>query len=429
MPKQEQIRPDEVRTYPLNLSFLVTSLPVGGAEVLLVNLVRRLNRSLFAPRVICLKEAGALGDEVATEVPLSSNLLGHKFDFRVLPRLIHDFRSDRTDAVITVGAGDKMFWGRLAAKFAGVPVICSALHSTGWPDGIGRVNRLLTPVTDAFIACANDHALYLHKHEGFPAEKVFMIPNGVDVERFRPNAPMRGWLREQLGLALDCQLVGIVAALREEKNHQQFIEAAAKVIQQHPHTHFVVVGEGIMRQSIESWIASNRLESHFHLLGNRSDTERILAGLDVFALTSRNEANPVSILEALATGIPVVSPDVGSIHETVLHEKTGLLTTPLDAEGTAAAVSRLLSNPAWARELGLTGRANVRQNWSLDAMVQGYEKLVVQLYNTKAEVCGRPLWPVGEQQFAGEALSVPLPLLPDGQAWQVEPGANFSPTN
>jgi glycosyltransferase involved in cell wall biosynthesis len=240
---------------------------------------------------------------------------------------------------------------------------------------------------------------------------------------------MRGWLREQLGLALDCQLVGIVAALREEKNHQQFIEAAAKVIQQHPHTHFVVVGEGIMRQSIESWIASNRLESHFHLLGNRSDTERILAGLDVFALTSRNEANPVSILEALATGIPVVSPDVGSIHETVLHEKTGLLTTPLDAEGTAAAVSRLLSNPAWARELGLTGRANVRQNWSLDAMVQGYEKLVVQLYNTKAEVCGRPLWPVGEQQFAGEALSVPLPLLPDGQAWQVEPGANFSPTN
>ena len=90
------------------------------------------------------------------------------------------------DAVVTVGAGDKMFWGRLAAYFARVPVIASALHSTGWPDGIGRLNRWLTPITDAFIAVADTHGQFLIDQERLPPEKVFVIPNGVDTSRFVP---------------------------------------------------------------------------------------------------------------------------------------------------------------------------------------------------------------------------------------------------
>ena len=81
-----------------------------------------------------------------------------------------------------------MFWGRLAARMAGVPVIASALHSTGWPDVVGRLNHWLTPLTDAFIACAPAHGQYLIEHERFPAERVHVIPNGVDVERFQSAA-------------------------------------------------------------------------------------------------------------------------------------------------------------------------------------------------------------------------------------------------
>lgn len=423
--------PKQVRTSPLNLSFVNTSLPVGGAEVLLLNLVKRLNRSVIAPKVLCLKSPGALGEEIASQVPLRSNLLSHKFDFRVLPKLVFEFRRSRTDAVITIGAGDKMFWGRLAAKIANVPVICSALHSTGWPDGVGRLNRMLTRFTDAFIACANNHAHYLHEEEGFPARKVFMIPNGVDVERFRPNAPMRGWLREHLRLPHDCKLVGIIAALREEKNHQQFIEAATKVLRRFPNTHFVIVGEGPLRPSIESLIVESGMVQHVHMLGNRSDAERILAGLDVFVLTSRTEANPVSILEALATGIPVVSPNVGSVHETVIHEKTGLLTTPLDASETSDGIVRLLSNSAWANQIGYAGRANVREHWSLTAMVQGYEKLVSLLYNSKAAASGRPIWQASEQVDVGTPIQTtvapPVGCFPAG-LWSSATSA-FSPPN
>jgi glycosyltransferase involved in cell wall biosynthesis len=399
----------EPRTSPLKLSFIITSLPVGGAETLLVNLVRRLDKSLVQPQVICLKEAGELGEAIAREVPLHSHLLSGKFDFRILPRLIYAFRSQQTDAVITIGAGDKMFWGRLAAKFAKVPVICSALHSTGWPDGVGKLNRMLTPITDGFVACAQNHAQFMVEHEGFPKSKVFMIPNGVDTLRFKPNASLRGCLRDELNLPEDSKLVGIVAALREEKNHLQLVLAARDILREHPNTHFVVVGDGPMRGSIENAIRENGLTAHFHLLGSRNDTHLILPALDAFVLTSKNEANPVSILEALACGIPVAAPKVGSIHETVINGKTGLLTTPLDPFSTADAVSRLLDNAIWARQLGDNGRNEVEQFWSLEAMVGGYEKLVVMLYNSKATSLGLPEWQGVKDAHGPETTIKPLP--------------------
>ena len=401
------------RTSPLNVSFIITSLPVGGAETLLVNLVRQLDKSLIQPQVLCLKEAGELGDAIAREVPLKSRLLSAKFDLRILPRLISAFRCQQTDAVITVGAGDKMFWGRLAAKFAHVPVICSALHSTGWPDGVSRLNRMLTNITDGFIACARNHAQHMVELEGFPKSKVFMIPNGVDTQRFQPNATQRRWLRSELNLPEDTKLVGIVAALREEKNHAQLVLAARDVLRAHPNTHFLLVGDGPMRRSIENTIGENGLTAHFHLLGSRSDTNLILPALDAFVLTSKNEANPVSILEALACGIPVAAPSVGSIHETVLHAKTGLLTTPLDPYSTADALIRLLGNAVWSRQLGHNGRRQVEQSWSLAAMVNGYEKMITMLYNAKAAAIGLPEWldtkNAESAKNAAEQLAIPFP--------------------
>lgn len=371
------------RTKPLRTSFVLTSMPVGGAEMLLVNLIDRLDRRVVDPEVVCLKQPGPLGLELSHKIPVHANMLRNKWDVSVLWKLYRRFRRSHTDAVVTIGAGDKMFWGRLAARMAGVPVICSALHSTGWPDGVGGLNRKLTPITDAFIAVAQDHAQFLINWEGFPRQRVFMIPNGVDTEKFKPDLTRRAWLRQSLNIPEHAPLVGIVAALREEKNHSQFINAARDVLRTHSDTRFVIVGDGPMRTEIERQISELCLQRFIHLLGTRSDTADILAGLDVFALTSRNEANPVSILEALSCGIPVVSPNVGSIHETVIDGSTGILTAPGDAEETADAIVRLLGNPPWANELGANGREHVANSWSLRAMVTGYERLLTMIYNDK----------------------------------------------
>lgn len=113
---------------PLNAMFVLTSLPVGGAETLLRNLTRTFNPERIRPLVCCLKEPGELGEQIAAEVPLYSRMLRGKYDVFVLQRLSRLFRREKVDAVVTVGAGDKMFWGRLAARLARVPVILSLIH-------------------------------------------------------------------------------------------------------------------------------------------------------------------------------------------------------------------------------------------------------------------------------------------------------------
>lgn len=402
---------------PLRVMFVHTLLPLGGAETLLLNLVRRLDRTRFAPQVCCLKQPGPMGEAFAREVPLHAGLLRGKYDLRVLPRLTRLLHRQRIDAVVTVGAGDRMFWGRLAARAARVPVVLTALHSTGWPDTIGRLNRLLTPITDGFIAVAEEHGRYLRDVERFPGRKVFVIPNGVDVRRFAPQAP-DPQRRAALGLPGDAPVAAIVAALRPEKNHELFLRVAAGVRRQVPDAHFLVVGDGQQRPYLQSLAAELGIGECVHFLGTRDDVPQLLALCRVHVLTSRMEANPVSILEAMACGKPCVAPRVGSIPETVIHETTGLLTQPDDQQALTAAVARLLADRALAERLGRAARQHVLRNFSLEAMVAGYESLLAALYEAKRTGQVLQNWrsPPAPHPEADDTPATPADTLADGRA-------------
>lgn len=388
---------------PLRVLFANTSMPVGGAETLLVNLVRRLDPDQFEPEIVCLKDAGPLGEMLAREMPVYSRMLTSKYDLRVLGRLRRMIRARRIDAVVTVGAGDKMFWGRLAAWREGVPVILSALHSTGWPDGVGRLNRCLTRITDRFIAVAQQHGRYLAEQGGFPSEKVHVIPNGVDVARFCPNPVARQAVRRDLKLHADVPLFGIVAALRQEKNHLLFLRAAKLVRQAVPDARFLIVGDGPRREQIEVAARGAGLHESVLMLGTRSDIPDLLAALDVFVLPSLVEANPVSILEAMASGLPVIATRVGSVPETVEEGRTGYLAATGDANAIARRCVYLASHPEVAHQLGQNARDAVVRRWSLRQMVKGYERLIRDIYAAKCGVggtaqCQEPRVDVEEQQ-------------------------------
>jgi len=365
---------------PLNVMFVITSMPVGGAETLLVNLVRRMDRRIVSPSICCLKKPGELGETIASEIPLHSGMIHGKFDFAVLPRLIRLMRVEEIDAVVTVGAGDKMFWGRLAARMAGIPVILSALHSTGWPDGVGRMNRMLTPVTSGFIAVAESHGVFLRKYERFPGKKVFVIPNGIDTNRFRFSAERREHYRKTWKIPGDAPVVGIVAALRSEKNHMRFLDVAAQVARGVSDAHFVIVGDGPERQAIETRIGELGLGERTRLTGTIGDVPGVLSMLDLFALTSDNEASPVSILEAMSCGRPVVAPRVGSISETVIENETGFLFDREDIQTAASRWTELLGNPTLASRIGAQARDHVVANSSLEIMTHGYESLITRLH-------------------------------------------------
>ena len=388
--------PPRSQSGPLRCLFVITSMPVGGAETLLVNMIRRMNRQGFSPEVACLKEAGPLGEQIADEFPVHAHLLHGKWDLRVLPRLTRLMSARRIDAVITVGAGDKMFWGRLAAWIAGVPVIASALHSTGWPDGVGRLNRWLTPITDAFIAVADSHGQFLREFERFPNRKVRVIRNGVDVSRFHVDPEAEKDVRQEFGLSVDVPLIGIVAALRSEKNHAMLVRAAAALRQTHPSAHWLVIGDGPERAAIEGLAEELGVRDRVHMLGTRYDTPRLLAALDVFTLCSLNEASPVSILEALACGVPVVATDVGSVSESVVEGETGLLVPSEDDQAYVAALGRMLDDPSSRAVMGAAGRDLVVRSGSLESMVSGYENLAIELYDRQVGQRKPLLHPAGE---------------------------------
>jgi glycosyltransferase involved in cell wall biosynthesis len=380
---------------------VTTSMPVGGAETLLVNLVRWLDTEPFLPELCCLKDLGPLGEVLAAEIPTHSALLDGKFDLRVLPRLRALIKRQRIDAVITVGAGDKMFWGRLSAWLEGVPVILSALHSTGWPDTVGRLNRMLTPLTDAFIAGAESHGEYFVETERFPECKVRVIRNGIDVDHFRPRPEQRVALRSKLGLAASAPICGIVAALRPEKNHELFLRAAATVHSRLPEAHFLIVGDGPQRARLETIATEQQLGECVHFLGSRDDVPELLATMDVFALTSQMEANPVSILEALSTEVPVVATRVGSVSSMVRPGTTGYLAEPDDAETLARHWLSLLSQPEQARKMGQAGRALVTETSSLSQMVAGYQELINETYAAKFPIAKQEAFATQDSAFGG----------------------------
>ena len=370
---------------PLKVMFLLTSMPIGGAETLLVNLVRRFDPNRISPLIGCLKEKDVLGVELENEIPVFENLIQHKYDFAVAGRLRKLFKKENIDAVITVGAGDKMFWGRLGARRASVPVILSALHSTGWPDGVGRLNRLLTGITDGFIAVAKQHARYQVEQERFPEHKVFLIPNGIDTDHFTVDTESRDQWRQKLGIPADSPTVGIVAALRPEKNHDLFLRAAKLTFQKNSATHFVIAGDGPERNRLESLAKTLNLKPNIHFIGSTQDIPGVLSMMDVFSLTSHNEASPVSIMEALSCQRPVVSTDVGSIDESVLEDKTGYLVLPGDADKLAERWTQLLGDEELRNRLGEAGRQHVIENCSLQSMTNGYTHLIETTFALKTK--------------------------------------------
>jgi glycosyltransferase involved in cell wall biosynthesis len=214
---------------------------------------------------------------------------------------------------------------------------------------------------------------------------VRVIPNGVDAERFRPDAAARRAIRDELGIADDAPVFSIVAALRPEKNHRLFVEAAALVRNECAAARFLIVGDGPERAAIEKAARDAQLGDSLLMLGTRGDVPQVLAASDGFVLTSHNEANPVSILEAMSTGLPVVATRVGSVAESVEDEITGFLVSPGDAQTIARHCVALARDPSMRREMGGTARERVIRHWSLDAMVSGYQKLIADVYQSKSD--------------------------------------------
>lgn len=359
---------------PIGLLWLIDSLTLGGAEALAAEFARAHDRARWRLTVGCLKSidgnpfAAALAAAGVPLVELEARHLRDLGAFRRLRALLAERRVGLVHAHLAYAS----IWGTFAGGLAGVPAVAT-LHVLPGAERLasreGLRRRLLVAALGrgarrVLAVSAAVRAAWVAA--GVPAERVEVVPNGVDVERFaRPRAPgERERLRAALGWPPAATVVLTVGALRPEKGTADLLAAFAALAPGAPALRLAVAGDGPERGALEAAARAAGVAERVSFLGLRRDVDDLLAAADVFALASRVEAYPTVLLEALAAGVPVVATATGGVPEIVI-EGTGLLAPAGAPAELAAALGRLAAEPELARALAARGRARARAEFSL----------------------------------------------------------------
>jgi glycosyltransferase involved in cell wall biosynthesis len=364
----------------LRVAFAISRLGVGGAEHQLTALVSALDPTRFAPTIICLKDPGPMVSAVASHVDVVS--LGHMNgrDPRVVNSIAQTLRS-RGSQVLHCTCFNATAWGRLAARRARIPVV-TAEHSINRRNAIHwlqvrSANALLDPGTHAVVACARGQVPVLVA-EGCAEDHIRVIYNGVNAGRFLKDTGARRRLREEAGVSKDDVVVVVVANLFPQKNQRLVVDSVARLVREGLPVRLWLVGEGPTRISLESQIAELGVGREVSMLGRRGDVPDLLSASDVIALTSAVETFPMSLLEGMASGLPVVATAVGGIPEMVLPKLTGELLAAGDLSALTSALRGLVTSPALRASYGGAGRLRMQQRFTEGAMVAEYESLLIE---------------------------------------------------
>jgi glycosyltransferase involved in cell wall biosynthesis len=357
--------------------FAASTLEVGGAELHFLALIDGLRRFGFEPRVMLLKKPGAVGRRLiaAGDVPVDHGLKSRGVTPGLLRRVYALLRDRRPHTLVTLDHDDVMLVARLAARLARIPRVVTLMHTTNRADGSSSVPwlvRATRSLSDLYVASAQGHRDYLAAH-GLPRERIAVVMPAVDTERFLPR-PGDPKLRESLGLGGAWPVLGMVALLRPEKNHELAVEAFLLIRRQFPEARLLFVGDGPRRPLVEAKVCALGLQPAVRFLGLREDTELILPQLDLTLLTSepRVETFPAAVLEAMACGCAVVATDVGSLSEVVDSGVDGVLVPSGSAMALAAAAGALLRDGDKRRRIGAAARARIETEFALPRMLRDY---------------------------------------------------------
>lgn len=372
---------------------IITKLELGGAQEVALYVVSHLDPEKYQARLI--SGPGGLLTEDARRLPHVDvtilSALGrqiHLFDdLAALIGLIKILRRLRP-AVVHTHSSKAGILGRWAAWLAGVPVIVHTIHGYGITPAQPRwLQRLLVWleqvtgwITTHWIAVSQAD-LEKGRTWGLFMDNVSLVRPGIDPEPFQQ--PHAGAAREQirtaLGISATATLVGTVACLKPQKAPEDFVAVAKRVVEARADVRFLLIGDGELRPRVEALIARQGLEGRVRLLGWRRDVADMMQAMDAFLLTSHWEGLPRVLLEARASGLPIVATDVGGAAEVVTGEPIGRLCPVGDVESLAQAVLQVLAQREGSTASAARPTGSLAEEFHIRETVKRYERLYDRL--------------------------------------------------
>ena len=363
---------------------VVYSFDVGGLENGIVNLINRMPADRFRHMIVALTQCvPAFSERIQRhDVEFISLHKGVGHGLKLYPALFRLFREKKPAIVHTRNlAALEMV---IPAWLAGVPVRIHGEH--GWDsfdrEGTSRkyrlVRKLYSPFVSRYVALSRKIESYLHDKVGIAAGRVRRICNGVDASRFVP-APVRQEIPGSPFNDPALTVFGAVGRLQAVKDHASLIRAFGVFVRGNPEAaqraRLMIVGGGPLQGMLQDLIRAEQLDGHVWLAGERSDVPSMMRGMNVFLLPSLSEGISNTLLEAMATRLPIIATDVGGSAELVVDGTTGRLVPPADVARLAEAIAELFADPERAVAMGKAGCERVQAQFSLDAMVRAYLSL------------------------------------------------------
>jgi glycosyltransferase involved in cell wall biosynthesis len=357
---------------PRRIAFCITELDPGGAERALVQIVTRLDRQHWTPRVYCLAGRGELVAVLeSADIEVECLNARSKWDAGVVGRLAAGLRQFRPDLLQTFLFHANLV-GRLAARRAGVPVVVSGVrvceHDARWRIRLDRwTNRLVS-----HNVCVSTAIADAYRQLGIPDEKLSVIPNGVDVAAFESAVPTD---LSPFGIPAGSRVLLAIGRLHPQKGFDLLIDAVGPVLEAHADVHLLIIGEGPQRAVLEQKIAATPHGSRIHLVGRQDDVAGLLRACTLFVLSSRWEGMPNVLLEALAAGVAVVATDVEGVRDVIADGVSGVITERESSVELGTAIGRLLIDPDLAARLAAAGQQHVRSEFTWERVARQYTQL------------------------------------------------------
>ncbi|MGF1580089.1 MAG: glycosyltransferase [Gemmataceae bacterium] len=355
---------------------------VGGAEVLAARLARQL-RDHYHFVFVCLDELGSLGKELQREGFRVEVLeRGQGLDWRCPVRLAKILRHERVD-LLHAHQYTPFFYSMMGRLLCSRPAVMFTEHGRHQPDypRPKRIfaNRLLLTRRDRVVSVGEAVRQALVDNEGIPSDRISVIYNGVDLQAFADNRVHREAVQAELGIKPTDFTIFQVARLDYLKDHLTAIRTFERVVLARPDSWLVLVGEGPEFPKIQSLVEEKNLAERVQFLGLREDVPRLLASADLFLLTSISEGIPLTLIEAMAAKVPIVSTNVGGVPEVIEDGKTGMLVPSGEDHLLARKILELASDGYRRRQIAQCGFERALAFFSETQMHSSYLQLYEEM--------------------------------------------------